>query len=406
MLPQFEAIAAPKKTIIKEGAACPAFGEIAKKLHCANVNGKNIWQSITLTGGSKMYPSENSECFFSKNIIVRGVSQSGELTQLECIWDNGIIGSKAHWISNAWTYKKALNDKTRSVIANGWKSIVSMPKSNNKFNIIYHIETGANEEIVKIYKENQEIFLQYFGDYFDPKLPFHTVISNTWEYLTSENFKIDSQIPGYSKWFSETHNRKYWERAKSTKNSGYPYASKKDVCSYTIDSNFNFPCPKLEGYVTGILLYPGYKVFGDEVAMPAHEAFELVQENLAKNHFAWPGWLRSGGPAFIGSVIATKSEILSVKGGVLNPIPNIPRGRIRYDLTNAEDIFNQEKYSYGRYANALLIGNNGITTYLKFLKDASEGTNWEKALKENFGVDKSTFYKDFEEFLFEYSLSS
>ncbi len=398
--------AAPKKMAVKEGSTCPIFGKTSKNLFCTLVNGKNIWQSITLTGKSKKYPSEGSECFFFKNIIVLGITQSGELGQLECVWDNGIIGSKAHWKSNQWTYNKALGNSTRSVIANGWKSIVSMPKSNNKFNIIYHIENGVNEDVVQIYKENQILFLQYFGDYFDPKLPFHTVISNSWEYLIDENQKIDSQIPGYSKWFSETHNKKYWERAKSQKSVGYPYASKKDVCSYTIDSNFNSPCPKLEGYVTGILLYPGYKPFGDEVAMPAHEAFELVQERLASNHFAWPAWLRSGGPSFIGSVIATKTDILSVKGGVLNPIPNIPKGPIRYDLTKAEDLFNQEKYSYGRYANAMLIGNNGITSYLKFLKDASDGTNWEKALKDNFGFDKQTFYKNFEEFLYQYSATN
>jgi hypothetical protein len=404
--PFTSATAAPKKMTVKEGASCPIFGKTSKNLFCTIVDGKNIWQSITLSGKSKKYPSESSECFFFKNIIVLGVTQAGELGQLECVWDNGIIGSKAHWKSNQWTYKKALSDNTRGVIANGWKSIVSMPKSNNKFNITYHIENGVNEDVVQIYKENQNIFLQYFGDYFDPKLPFHTVISNSWEYLISENQKIDSQIPGYSKWFSETHNKKYWERAKSQKSVGYPYASKKDVCSYHIDSNFNSPCPKLDGYVTGILLYPGYKLFGDEVAMPAHEAFELVQESIANNHFAWPAWLRSGGPSFIGSVIATKTDILSVKGGVLNPIPNIPKGPLRYDLTKAEDLFNQEKYSHGRYANAMLIGNNGITSYLKFLKDASDGTNWEKAMKDNFGFDKLTFYKNFEEFLYQYSATN
>lgn len=406
LMPTSASYAAPKKPILKEGVSCPTFGKIFKKMQCVNVNGKNIWQSITLTNGSKIYPNENSECFFFKNIIVLGKAASGDLIQLECVWDNGIIGSKAHWISNQWTYKKALNDLSRSVIANAWKSIVSMQRSKNQFNIVYHIENGVNQEVVDIYKKRQQLFLQYFGDYLDPKLPFHTVISSSWEYLISENLKIDSEIPGYSKWFSESHNKKYWERAKAQRGPGYPYASKKDVCSYTIDSNFKIPCPKIDGYVTGILLYPNYKILGDEVAMPAHEAFELVQESLANNHFAWPGWLRSGGPAFIGSVIATDTDVLSVKGGVLNPTPNIPKGRINYDLTKAEDQFNQEKYSYGRYANAYLIGNNGISSYLKFLKDASEGTNWEQALKMNFGIDKSTFYKNFEEFLFEYSIAN
>lgn len=398
--------AASKKILVKEGLSCPIFGNVSKKLYCANVNGKNIWQSITLTNGSKIYPNEGSECFFNKNIIILGKSNSGDLIQLECIWDNGIIGSKAHWTSNLWTYKKSLNDNTRSVIANAWKSVISMQKSKNQFNIIYHIESGVNQEVVEVYKKRQNLFLQYFGDYLDPKLPFHTVISNTWEYVLNENKKIDLEIPGYSNWFSESHNKKYWEFAKAKRGVGYPYASKKDVCSYTIDSNFSSPCPKIDGYVTGILLYPNYKFVGDEVAMPAHEAFELVQESIAKNHFAWPGWLRSGGPAFIGSVIATDTEVLSVKGGVLDPIPNIPKGRIRYDLSKAEDIFNQEKYSHGRYANAFLIGNHGINSYLKFLKDASEGTNWEQALKENFGFDKSTFYKTFEDFLFEYSIAN
>jgi len=91
---------------------------------------------------------------------------------------------------------------------------------------------------------------------------------------------------------------------------------------------------------------------------------------------------------------------------VLNPIPNIPKGRVTYDLTKAEDQFNQEKYSHGRYANALLIGNNGITAYLKFLKDASNGTNWEMAMKDNFGFDKKTFYKNFENFLYQYSAAN
>jgi hypothetical protein len=398
--------AVTKNSKVKEGATCAIFGKVSKKLHCATVNGKNIWQSITLSDGSKIIPNEGSECFFFKNILVLGKATSGERIQLECVWDNGIIGSKAHWISNQWTYKKSLSDSSRSIIANAWKSILSLPRSNNQFKVIYHVENGVNQEVVSIYKEKQNLFLQYFGDYFDPKLPFHTVISNSWEYLLSENLKIDAEIPGYSKWFSESHNKKYWERAKSLKAPGYPYASKKDVCSYTIDSNFNLPCPKLEGYVTGILLYPGYKTLGDEIAMPAHEAFELVQESIAQNHFAWPAWLRSGGPAFIGSVIATDTEVLSVKGGVLNPIPNIPKGRVTYDLTKAEDQFNQEKYSHGRYANALLIGNNGITAYLKFLKDASNGTNWEMAMKDNFGFDKKTFYKNFENFLYQYSAAN
>ena len=136
LMPTSASNAAPKKPILKEGATCTTFGKIFKKMQCANVNGKNIWQSITLTNGSKIYPSENSECFFFKNIIVLGKAASGDLIQLECVWDNGIIGSKAHWISNQWTYKKALNDSSRSVIANAWKSIVSMHKSKNKLNIL------------------------------------------------------------------------------------------------------------------------------------------------------------------------------------------------------------------------------------------------------------------------------
>jgi len=406
IFPFSPANASPKKIIVKEFSPCPTFGKISKSLSCVKVNGKNIWWSITITEKSKKYVTESSECFYFLNILVLGITKSGELGQLECVWDNGIIGSKAHWKSNQWTYKNALSDGTRSIIANGWKSIVSMPKSKNKFTITYHIESGVNEDVVKIYKENQDLFLQYFGDYFDPNLPFHTVISNSLDYLYSENQKIDSQIPGYSKWFSETNSKRMWERARDQKSGGYPYASKKDVCSYTIDSNFNLPCPKLNGYVTGILLYPDYKLSGGEVASPAHEAFELVQENLANNHFAWPAWLRSGGPSFIGSVIATKTDLLSVKGGVLNPMPDIPKGPLKYDLTKAEDGFNQEKYTYGRYANAFLIGKYGITSYLKFLKDSSEGTNWEKALNENFGFDKPTFYKNFEEFLYQYSSSN
>ena len=111
--------------------------------------------------------------------------------------DNGIIGVKAHWKSNQWTYKKTLSDPTRSVIANAWKSIVSMPKASSQFNVVYHIEDGVNQEVVNIYKKKQDLFLQYFGGYFDSKLPFHTVISNSWVFLITENQKIDSQIPGY-----------------------------------------------------------------------------------------------------------------------------------------------------------------------------------------------------------------
>ena len=404
-LPTFPVNAAPKKVVIKEGASCKVFGQVSKKLQCVSVNRKIIWQELTLTEGSKIYPNEGSECF-RENVIVLGKLLTSELDKLECVWDNGIIGSKAHWKSNQWTYKKALSDPTRSVIASAWKSMVSMPKASNQFSVVYHIEDGVNQEVVNIYKKRQEIFLQYFGSYLDSKLPFHTVISNSWAFLLSENQKIDSQIPGYSKWFSESHNKKYWEIAKSKNAAGYPYASKKDVCSYTIDSNFNTKCPKLEGYVTGILLYPGYKSSGSEVPMPGHEAFELVQEAIASNHFAWPAWLRSGGPAFVGSVIATDTEVLSTKGGVLNSIPDIPKGRFNYDLTKAEDQLNQEKYTYGRYANAYLIGNNGMTSYLKFLKDASDGTNWEQAMVANFGLDKKTFYKNFSDYMYQYSATN
>jgi hypothetical protein len=116
--------------------------------------------------------------------------------------------------------------------------------------------------------------------------------------------------------------------------------------------------------------------------------------------------LRSGGPAFVGSVIATDTEVLSTKGGVLNPIPDIPKGRFNFDLSRAEDQSNQEKYTYGRYANAYLIGNNGITSYLKFLKDASDGTNWEQAMVANFGLDKKTFYKNFSDYMYQYSATN
>ena len=397
--------AAAKKSANKEGTTCKVFGQLYKKLQCVTLNGKNSWQEITLTNGSKKYPNEGSECF-RENVIVQGYLSSREIGQLQCEWDNGIIGSKAHWKSNIWTYKKSLKDPTRSVIANAWMSIVAGKQSSNDFNIVYHVEDGVNQDVVAIYKKRQELFLKYFGDYFDSKLPFHTVISNSWEYLLSENLKIENQIPGYSKWFSQVHNKRFWESAKSQKTSGYPYASKKDVCSYTIDSSFSTKCPKLDGYVTGILLYPGYKLIGDENAMPGQEAFELIQETIASNHFAWPAWLRSGGAAFVGSVIATDTEALSVKAGVLNPIPNIPRGRSGYDLSKAENQSSQDKYTYGRYANAFLIGNNGFSSYMNFLKDASNGTNWEEALSANFGIDKKTFYKNFSDYIYAYSATN
>ena len=93
-LPTFPVNAAPKKVVIKEGAGCKVFGQVSKKLQCVSVNRKNIWQELTLTEGSKIYPNEGSECF-RENVIVLGKLLTSELDKLECVWDNGIIGSKA-----------------------------------------------------------------------------------------------------------------------------------------------------------------------------------------------------------------------------------------------------------------------------------------------------------------------
>ena len=89
--------AATKNLSAKEGALCSNFGELSKKLQCVTVDNKKIWQEIALTDGSKMYPNEGSECFSYQNLIVLGKLISGELGQVECVWDNGIIGSKAYW---------------------------------------------------------------------------------------------------------------------------------------------------------------------------------------------------------------------------------------------------------------------------------------------------------------------
>ena len=89
--------AATKSLSAKEGTSCSSFGELSKKLQCVTVDNKKIWKEIALTDGSKIYPNEGSECYSYQNLIVLGKLISGELGQVECVWDNGIIGSKAYW---------------------------------------------------------------------------------------------------------------------------------------------------------------------------------------------------------------------------------------------------------------------------------------------------------------------
>jgi hypothetical protein len=116
--------AATKSLGVKEGASCSSFGELSKKLQCVTVDNKKIWQEIALTDGSKKYPNEGSECFSYQNLIVLGKLTSGKLGQIECVWNNEIIGSKAYWkLSNFVPNNAAV--KTGSTCSHSGTKILS-----------------------------------------------------------------------------------------------------------------------------------------------------------------------------------------------------------------------------------------------------------------------------------------
>lgn len=391
-----------KQNNVAAGNSCAKFGEFKNGFSCVKFKQKLLWKKITLIDSTKKYPTEGTPCDLP-GYRVLGFNIVKNLDELNCIKTNQIVDAKNFWVSkSAITFGKAQLNSSNKILADAWKSIFMMPQAKSKIEVIYHIEPGANQEVVQYYKTQQERFLEKFGDYFNSSLPFHTVISISLEFLEKTNKEIDSSISGYSNWFSYRYAENKFNEALRNRTFGYPYASKKEMCADSINSNYRNPCSKLNGYVSGILLYPNYQAFGGEITNPSHELFELVQMNINENIFDWPAWLRSGGPAFISSALISNTEILNLFGGVLNAVPDVKMNQDFFDFNLVEsDHQNQDKYSMGRYANGYLIGKYGIDNYMKFLANISSGNNWENELEKLTNLKKADFYSQLNKFIFE-----
>ncbi len=388
-----------KQNSPKKGVTCKELGKTSGLLTCVKNGSKKTWQKIFLGSPAEKFPIEGSNCS-NPGITTLGTLSTKYTGEVTCVKSKGILGGSYLWASKAgWTYESASSNPSKKLLAEAWRSITEMPAAKSKINVVYHIEPGVNPELVSIYKVQQEKFLEKFGDYLEPNLPFHTVISISIDFLQKTNKEIDKSIPGYSEWFSMSYAENRFNEALNKKLSGYPYASKKDVCAKSINSNYRETCEKLNGYVSGLLAYPNYTLFGYENTFPSAELFELVQERIANNHFAWPGWLRSGGPAFIASALIPNSELLSTLGGPLNPIPDVRKNQIAFDFNEVESHSSSDKYSIGRYANGYLIGTYGINEYMRFLSRISSGSNWESELSKFSGMSKSEFYSKLSDFI-------